>query len=379
MKNFEGYKTVDGYIGESGQKVFCFSTNLPVISGIGRLQFFKSLLNVYFYSQLFIIMLFTGGLHAQVPDSGRAKNMWITTEVLNNQFEKQQMQNSRNPFFSFPDELNKKRFAAVMTTDALLVGSSIYALNEAWYKKYDRSAFHLFDDSREWMQMDKLGHLKAAHTITSYCYYSLRWSGLGKKKAALYGGAISLGYMTSLEVLDGYSEHWGFSLPDMTANVLGTAIFVAQTMFLGERRVKLKISYHPTRYAQYRTEVFGDNALERTLKDYNGQTQWLSFSSGLLFPKQEKIPKWLCISIGYGAEGMLGGFSNPKVNDKGEALPHFDRYRQLYLSFDVDFAQIKTKKKWVRGILLALNSIKIPFPALEYSTKGQFKFHYLYF
>jgi len=311
--------------------------------------------------------------------SGDVWDTVITLNSLNRSFEKQQLTNVRAPFFSFPEELHRNRLATVLSVDGVLLSSSILILNQLWYKKYDRSAFHFFDDSREWMQMDKLGHLMAAHTLTGYCYYTFRWAGMKKLNAALYGGALSLGYMTALEALDGQSEHWGFSVADMTANVLGTAIFVSQTMLLGERRVKLKISYHPTRYAQYRPEVYGAGFGERALKDYNGQTHWFSLSSGLLMPKQSKIPKWFCISLGYGAEGMLGGYSNPEFNEKGEQLPHFDRYRQFYLSFDVDFAQVKTKKKWVHLLLLAVNAIKVPFPALEYNTKGQFRFHYLYF
>lgn len=323
-------------------------------------------------------------LYSQVPelkdgDSIRFSDTRLSLNELNTGYEKLQINSGNKYLFSFPDEMNKKRLAAVATVDGLLFASSVYALNEMWYKKYDRSAFHTFNDSRDWMQMDKLGHFKAAHIITAYGYYSFRWAGIEKTKAALYGGAVSLGYMTALEVLDGYSEHWGFSLADMTANVLGSAVFVSQAIFLEDRRIKFKISYHPTSYAKYRPEMFGDNFAERAMKDYNGQTHWLSVSSGLLFPRQQKIPKWLCFSVGYGAEGMLGGTANPEFNQKGEALPTFDRYRQIYLSLDVDLAQVKTKKKWVRTLLLAVNAIKIPFPTLEYNTKGEFKFHYLYF
>jgi hypothetical protein len=42
------------------------------------------------------------------------------------------------------------------------------------------------------------------------------------------------------------------------------------------------------------------------------------------------------------------------------ARPHYNRYRQFYLSMDVDLT-------------------RIPFPAVEYNTLGQFKFHPLYF
>ncbi|HNZ44197.1 MAG TPA: DUF2279 domain-containing protein [Bacteroidales bacterium] len=279
----------------------------------------------------------------------------------------------------FPKELNKKRLIPLACAEGVLTGSSLYALNEMWYKNYDRSAFHFFNDSREWMQMDKLGHLKASVTISNFCYFAFRWSGVNKSKSVIYGSALGLGYMTAIEVLDGYSSHWGFSVTDMAVNVLGTAIFASQEMLWENRRVKFKISYHPTQYAGYRPEALGDNIAERMLKDYNGQTHWLSISSGLLMPHQKKVPRWLCVSFGYGAEGMTGGFANPAFNEKGDALPAFDRYRQFYLSFDVDFAQIKTRSKFVRGLLLALNTLKVPFPTLEYNTKGEFKFHYLYF
>ena len=342
---------------------------------------FKNFSITFFFIALLASPVF---LYPQVPeliDSSvvQSENNKVNAEGLNFRFEKLQINKAKTPLFSFSEELNKKRLAAVLATDAVLIGTSIYGLNELWYKNYARSKFHLFDDSREWMQMDKLGHLEAAHIITAYGYYSFRWAGMEKKEAALYGSAVSLAYMTAIEVLDGYSTHWGFSLADMSANILGTAFFATQAYFFEERRVKLKISYHPTRYASYRPEVLGSTAAERIIKDYNGQTQWLSVSAGLVMPKSKKIPKWLCVSVGYGAEGMLGGFSNPERNEKGEALPTFERYRQFYLSFDVDFAQVKTNKKWVRGLLLALNVIKVPCPTLEYNTKGEFKFHYLYF
>jgi hypothetical protein len=42
------------------------------------------------------------------------------------------------------------------------------------------------------------------------------------------------------------------------------------------------------------------------LKDYNGQTYWLSVNLHSFY-KGSKIPKWLNLAIGYGANGMLTG------------------------------------------------------------------------
>jgi hypothetical protein len=252
-------------------------------------------------------------------------------------------------------------------------------LNQAWYSQYAKSNFHLFDDSREWQQIDKMGHVMSSNIISNICYFTYRWSGVKQTPAILYASAVSLAYMTTIEVMDGYSSGWGFSLSDMTANLAGTSFFMVQQLIWQRQYVKMKMSYHPTIYADMRPEELGNKGLERVLKDYNGLTFWASMGSAVFVPKRSNFPRWICLSLGYGAEGMLGGFKNPDHNDAGERLPQYDRYRKFYLSLDVDFSMIKTRSKFVKLLLLAVNAIKIPFPALEYNSRGQFKFHYLYF
>lgn len=283
-----------------------------------------------------------------------------------------------NPF-KFPTELKPKRLATVLSLEGSVYAATMLGLNELWYKKYDKSKFHFFNDGAEWQQMDKIAHAMSASTISNLCYYSYKWSGLKQRPAVLYAAATSLAYMTTIEVLDGYSSGWGFSVPDMVANVAGTSFFMVQQLVWQRQYIKMKMSYHPTQFANMRPEVLGDNGFQRILKDYNGLTFWMSMGAATFVPKKSNFPRWLCVSVGYGSEGMLGGFYNPELNQAGEHLPDYDRYRQFYLSLDVDFSVIKTRSKFVKLLLLAVNAIKIPFPALEYNTKGQFRFHYLYF
>ncbi len=279
----------------------------------------------------------------------------------------------------YPQNIKTGRLATTITLEGSLFVASLVGLNDLWYSKYSRSKFHLFNDSHEWLQMDKIGHAYTASAISSFCYQSFRWSGVKPNTSLIYGCAVGLGYMTTIEVLDGYSSGWGFSVSDMTANIAGTSFFLAQQLLWQHQYMKLKFSYHPSVYAQYRPEALGDNASQRILKDYNGQTYWLSLGSSIFLPKKANFPRWLCISFGYGADAMLGGFSNPEVNEKGTHLPDYERYRQYYLSLDVDFTMIKTKSKFLRMVFMAVNALKVPFPTLEYNSKGQFKFHYLYF
>jgi len=84
------------------------------------------------------------------------------------------------------------------------------------------------------------------------------------------------------------------------------------------------------------------------------------------------LPAWLNISIGYGADGMFGGYENIGRNKTDGTITFnrtdIKRYRQWYLSPDVDLTKIKTNSKLLRAVFSALNLVKFPAPALEFSN-----------
>ena len=181
--------------------------------------------------------------------------------------------------------------------------------------------------------------------------------------------------MTAVEVFDGYSSQWGFSYGDLAANAGGTALYVAQELVWNEQRIVPKFSFHTTEYASARPNVLGSSFPEQILKDYNGQTYWLSANLHSFF-KQSKIPKWLNIAVGYGAEGMITG-EDELVNTV--FFSEKERTRQFYLSFDADLTKIKTKSHVLKTIFSLVNTIKIPAPTFEIKSSGGSKFHFLYF
>ena len=139
----------------------------------------------------------------------------------------------------------------------------------------------------------------------------------------------------------------------------------------------MKFSYHNTDFPKYR-HTLGTNLQERMLKDYNGQTYWLSANIKSFLRKESRFPKWINIAVGYGADGMLGGSYNPPINEEGEILPKFERTRQFYIAPDIDLTKIKTKSKLLNTIFNAFGFIKFPLPALEIN-KSKIKFQPLYF
>jgi len=90
------------------------------------------------------------------------------------------------------------------------------------------------------------------------------------------------------------------------------------------------------------------------------------------------IPPWLNIAIGYGAGGMYGEFENIK-NYNGVEIPAAKRYRQYFLSLDIDWTKIKTDSRILQIILNAVTFIKLPFPAIEFNSLGEVKYHWIYY
>lgn len=289
------------------------------------------------------------------------------------------------PFFSVPDTVSPRNIWILSGTALALYGSSLAALNSAWYKGYPHESFHFFNDMGEWLQMDKAGHVFSAYMIGKYSRELWRWSGLPRKKQIWIGGLSGFAYQSVIEVLDGYSSKWGFSWGDMGANAIGSGLLISQELLWNEQRVQIKFSAFPKSYDDpvlhdKTNNLFGTTFIERVLKDYNSQTYWASVNIRS-FAKDSDWPKWLNIAVGYGAKGMLGGRDNRWTDHNGieRDFSNIPRIRQFYISPDIDFTHLRTRKKGVKVLFQVLNMIKVPAPALEINGAGEVKVHALMF
>lgn len=280
---------------------------------------------------------------------------------------------------------NRKRIHLVTAANIVGYGGALVALNELWYANYPRSAFHFFNDDKEWQQMDKVGHAYSAYSESGASMELWRWAGLSRKKSIWIGGLSGVAYQSIIEVLDGFSSQYGFSPGDFAANIIGSSMFISQELAWNDQKIKMKFSFHRKNYGTPQLDMradqlYGKTEIERFIKDYNGQSYWLSANIHSFFPKST-LPRWLNISFGYGAEGMFGGTQNVGYDDNGNIT--FDRrdikrYRQWYLSPDIDFTKISTNKKGLKFLFFVLSALKFPAPTLEYSN-GSFKGHWIVF
>jgi hypothetical protein len=167
--------------------------------------------------------------------------------------------------------------------------------------------------------------------------------------------------------MDGFSEDYGASTGDLIANASGSLLYLGQTAVWKEPRLLPKFSFHATPYPAYRPEVLGDTWASQIIKDYNGQTYWLSGDLDAFF----RFPKWLNVAVGYGAEEMVYAHVEDNLANG------FNPYRQFYFALDPDLTAIRSRSKVVNTLIFLVSMIKLPAPTLEFSKKGT-TFHWFY-
>ena len=271
--------------------------------------------------------------------------------------------------------LNRSRLYGISIGGAATYTTAMTVLYQFWYADYPQSNFHFFDDSREWEQVDKVGHFFTSYYESLIGINMLKWTGVKENNAILYGSLWGILLQTPIEIFDGYSKGWGFSSSDMAANVAGSLFAFSQQKIWNEQKIQFKFSFWPTNLAKKRPGILGSDPLEQLMKDYNAQTYWLSTGIRNIVPKAGFIPKWLNVAVGYGANNMLGGFSNESPYE------NLTRYRQFYLALDVNSLKIKKKKRFANTLLTAISFIKFPSPAIEFNTgkSKNIQFHWLFF
>jgi hypothetical protein len=269
---------------------------------------------------------------------------------------------------------NQKKYNTIFTSLAIgASASSLVGLNSLWYKDYPRSKFHFFNDSKEWMQMDKWGHAFTSYQIGRNFYNTLKTSDSNRNRNIFIGGASGLIYLTGIEILDGKSAQWGFSKSDMLANTIGYFLFASQEYFLRQQFISLKFSYQKSAFADMRPETFGRNFQQRLLKDYNGQTYWLSAPLSLNRTNTKRFTQWLCISFGYSIDENL--YADNNIN----SVNNFHATREFFFSFDADLNRIEWRRKWMKKIATVINFIKIPSPTIGIRSDGKVKVYPVYF
>lgn len=261
-----------------------------------------------------------------------------------------------------------------------LIGSSAavasLGLYFVWYKDFPMESFHFYDDIQQWGGMDKLGHAASAYGLAELIALGAKPFGYSSRAANGIGALSAFGFLSCIEVLDGFSAGWGFSPWDAGANAAGAGLFYLQQQAWAEQRIRFKFSWWPSGIAPLNPGLLGHGFPSTLLKDYNAQRYWLSLSP-MSFSKNpdKKRFSWLAIALGYGIDGYVGARAN-----EGDYM-FVPRSQQLYLAPDIHWSKIYSRHRFLRGLFQALDYIKLPTPTLEYGwgDKTGMRFHWLFF
>lgn len=255
---------------------------------------------------------------------------------------------------------NNKRFHRLLIGSTIGYAGALTGLSVLWYQDAKQQPFTFFNDNDEWKQVDKFGHFYSAFYFSYGTSRALQWTGLAKKKADFWGAVTGFAVLVPIEILDGFSDAYGASYGDLIADAGGAVFFHGQNLLWNEVRIRPKFSFHRTHYAPLRPTVLGNDLNSEILKDYNGQTYWLSVDMDTFI----RFPKWLNLVAGYGANGMV------YARDHENRAAGYEAYRQYYIGLDLDLTAIHTRSKFVRSAFFVLSMIKLPAPAVEFSRKG---------
>ena len=273
-------------------------------------------------------------------------------------------QSKVNSFFKPSDTLNIPRRNSVIIFESVVFVGGIIQLNKIFNKDQFSSNCSFINDNSTCLQMDKAAHIFTSYQIGNMSYNLLNWSGVSKKNKLIYGAGMGFVFLTTAEVLSGFSKNSNASYGDVIANAGGTTLFVFQDMLWDEQRIVPKFSFHSSRFVSSNIKTM-KTQIE---SEFDGQTFWLSANIQSFF-KKSKVPKFLNIAFGYGVENLDNSTLNTNV----------EPYRQLFLSLDVDLTRIKTNSHLLKTLFSVFNTIKVPAPTIEFSRNNQLKWHFIYF
>lgn len=211
--------------------------------------------------------------------------------------------------------------------NAMIIGGGVglvaaYGANNWWQDGF-RGRFRTvsegwFGQNTQYGGADKLGHAFFSYAGARVLTAAFSAAGNDADSASKLGVLWSLGVMTGVEVLDGFSKQYRFSTEDAMMNLAGAA-----AGYLMERNPELdsllafRLHYRPSEGEDF--NIGGD---------YSGQTYIMAVkASGIPALRSNSMLRYFELAIGYGTRGF-------------ESPPQFERSRNLYFGISLNLSEL---------------------------------------
>ena len=248
--------------------------------------------------------------------------------------------------------------AAVIGGIAATVG--FYGANNWWEDGFTGS-FHTVDEG--WFGQntyaggaDKAGHAYFTYTGARLLTRAFEAVGNDPGRALRLGAWTSLGVMTGVEVIDGFSKKFRFSMEDAVANAVGAAFAVLVEKY---PRVDALLDFRLLYQRSDDAQRVGETDV---IADYSGQTYLLAVKADGV-PRLREVPvvRYLELQVGYNTLGY-------EPNDGTMNDPH----RRIYYGIGINLSRLLSDTvfrgdlkggKIQRGTDTVLEYLQVPWTA----------------
>ena len=228
---------------------------------------------------------------------------------------------------NFALENPNKNFRTGLLIAGFALGTTLYgALN--WWDD-SSSQFQVrhegwFDADTPNGGADKLGHAYSFYVSTRVMRRGFEWAGHSRRKAAQWAGLTSAALSVGVEIMDGFTEEYGFSPEDIVMNLSGIGLGVVLEMYpQWDDLLDIRLHYWTSDDARQ----FDDYD---PVADYSGQTYLLIFkASGMPYLRQHQWLRYFEFAMGYGSRGY-------QPNDGTEQPTE----RNLYYGLSLNLSQL---------------------------------------
>lgn len=241
------------------------------------------------------------------------------------------------------------KVGGVASLTLIAYGAAYWLVFEKGWWDDERSHFHFENDFDYALNLDKFGHFAAGVMLGESFYEGYRWAGATEFQSYLFAGLSAMMTHVAIDVKDGYSPEWGFSIFDVLSGTLGGFYPMAERYIPIFKYIDLKWSYWintKAYYDQSETGVFTD--------DYCNQTFWASFKPYRLLPAaaRQYYPSWLAFAAGLSIDEKV--FTRE---------PH--PRREVYIALDYDLEAFRPQSRLARTVIKYLNYFKLPAPTIQ--------------
>lgn len=258
------------------------------------------------------------------------------------------------------------KFATVASVVGLTYGAAyLFIFRKGWWGD-EEAGFHFENDFEYAKNLDKLGHFTAGVLMGEIFYEGYRWTGMSEWNAYLFAGLSGTLSHVAIDIKDGFSPEWGFSIFDVLFGSVGSFYPMAKRYWKPFNYIDWKMSYWINSHAYY-----DDSDTGVPTDDYVNQTYWLSLKVARLLPRtwRHYYPEWLAFAFGISIDD--GRFIRVGKTETAKGH-HLRGHYEFYLSLDYDLEAFHPHKRWARTLVKYLNYIKFPAPTLQFYPEVKF-------